>query len=177
MSPQLLRFCERLAREGYATIAPDLFFRSGGSEAGDFGTLMGALDPAEIRADVAAAIAHLRDLGVTKVGITGFCMGGHIAYVTAVDGPAVACAAGFYGGGIARHLGAPACPFVLFFGGNDTWIPADQVEAVRAHHPDETVVYSEAGHGFMRDGSDDYHEAAAADAWERLTAFFAEHLR
>src|SRR5437764_750550 len=30
MSQQLLRVCERLAAEGYATIAPDLFFRTGG---------------------------------------------------------------------------------------------------------------------------------------------------
>ena len=46
---------------------------------------------------------------------------------------------------------------------------------VAAHHPD-TTVYPEAGHGFMRDGSDDYSEAAATDAWSRLLAHFGEHL-
>jgi dienelactone hydrolase len=29
----------------------------------------------------------------------------------------------------------------------------------------------------MRDGSDSYDEAAATDAWRKLLAFFAEHLR
>lgn len=177
MSPQLLRFCERLGREGYAAIAPDLFFRSGGSEAADFGTLIGALEPEEIRADLEDAIAHLRTLGVAKIGITGFCMGGGIAYRTAVDGPDVACAASFYGGGIAQRLGEPRCPVLLFFGGTDPWIPSDAITAVQAHHPEVTVVYPDAGHGFMRDRSDDYHDAAATDAWSRLLAFFAQHLR
>ena len=32
MSTQLLRVCERLARAGYAALAPDLFWRFGGSD-------------------------------------------------------------------------------------------------------------------------------------------------
>ena len=35
ISPQLLRVCQRLAAEGYGVIAPDLFYRAGGTEAGD----------------------------------------------------------------------------------------------------------------------------------------------
>ena len=38
------------------------------------------------------------------------------------------------------------------------------------------IVYPEAEHGFMRDGSDSYHAESAADAWERMLAFFAKHL-
>jgi carboxymethylenebutenolidase len=48
---------------------------------------------------------------------------------------------------------------------------------VRAHHPGRVVVYPEAGHGFMRDGSPSFDEAAASDAWRRLLDFFAEHVR
>ena len=29
----------------------------------------------------------------------------------------------------------------------------------------------------MRDGSDNYHETAAPDAWQRMLAFFAQHLQ
>jgi carboxymethylenebutenolidase len=177
MSPQLLRFSERLAREGYAVVAPDLFFRSGGSEAGDFATLIGNLRPDEVRADLDGAVAALRALGASAVGITGFCMGGSFAYRAAVEGVDVACAASFYGGFIANELGSPRCPLLCFFGGTDEWVPAASIEAVRAHHPDDVVVYPDAGHGFMRDGSPDFNEAAAADAWARLLAFFAKHLR
>ena len=79
------------------------------------------------------------------------------------------CAVPFYGGGIAGRLGTPTCPTLLLFGGRDDYIPTEDIEAVRAHHPDETVVYPDAGHGFFRDGSDSYDESAAADAWHRLT--------
>ena len=39
------------------------------------------------------------------------------------------------------------------------------------------IVYEDAEHGFMRDGSDNYHETAAPDAWARMLAFFAQHLQ
>lgn len=39
------------------------------------------------------------------------------------------------------------------------------------------IVYEDAEHGFMRDGSENYHETAATDAWTRLLVFFAQHLR
>ncbi|HEY8217234.1 MAG TPA: dienelactone hydrolase family protein [Acidimicrobiia bacterium] len=177
MSPQLLRFCERLAREGYATAAPDLFFRSGGSEAADFATLIGALRPEEVRADLDGAVAALRAEGASAVGITGFCMGGSIAYRAALVDVDVACAAPFYGATIGQELGAPHCPVLCFFGGTDEYIPPEAINAVRAHHGDDVIVYPDAGHGFMRDGSPNFDEQAAADAWTRLLAFFAQHLR
>lgn len=177
ISPQLLRFCERLGREGYAVVAPDLFFRSGGSEAADFATLIGALQRDEVLADLAAAHAHLRAFGATAIGITGFCMGGTITYRAALSDLELRAAAPFYGGQVAQELGDPKCPVLLFFGGRDEYIPAPAIDAVRAHHPEQVVVYPDAGHGFMRDGSPNFDEAAARDAWDRLLAFFAEHLR
>jgi carboxymethylenebutenolidase len=176
ISPQLLRVCERLAGEGYAAIAPDLFFRSGGSEAADFATLMGALDPEETLADVTEAGETLRRLGATRIGVTGFCMGGRYAWYTAVHGDGFAAAVGFYGGGIADELGEPQCPTLLFFGGQDPYIPPEDIERVAGHHPD-TIVYPEASHGFMRDRSESYDETSALDAWARTLSFFGEHLR
>ena len=177
MSPQLLRLCERLDREGYAVAAPDLFFRSGGSEAADFATLIGALQRDEVLADLTAAHGHLRSLGAATIGITGFCMGGTIAYRAALSELELGAAAPFYGGQVAQELGEPRCPVLLFFGGRDEYIPAAAIDAVRAHHRDQVVVYPDAEHGFMRDGSPSFDEAAAGDAWDRLLGFFAEHLR
>jgi carboxymethylenebutenolidase len=177
MSPQLLRVCERLADAGYAALAPDLFVRSGGSEAADFATLIGALTADDVQADLTEAVQRLRDLGAAKVGITGFCLGGTISYRAALSGLDLACAAPFYGGHIPRELGRPACPILAFFGGRDEYIPEAAVEAVQAHHPDDVVVYPDAEHGFMRDGSPSYHPAAAVDAWSRLLPFFDQHLR
>ncbi len=74
---------------------------------------------------------------------------------------------GFYGARIAAELGEPRCPTLLIFGGDDEYIPVADIEAVVAHHP-QTVVYPEARHGFMRDGSASYDEAAATDGWSRM---------
>jgi carboxymethylenebutenolidase len=175
ISPQLLRVCQRFAGEGYATIAPDLFFRSGGTDAADFATLMGALVPEQVLADVEASAGILRNLGAGKIGVTGFCMGGRYSWHTALHGHGFAAAVGFYGGGIASDLGVPRCPTLLFFGGQDPYIPPADIARVAAHHPD-TVVYPEATHGFMRDRSDSYDEPSATDAWARTLAFFGQQL-
>jgi carboxymethylenebutenolidase len=176
ISPQLLRVCQRLAHEGYATIAPDLFWRFGGSDPDKATEHYPALRHSDGRADVVECIGWLRAIGAAKVGITGFCMGGGYAYLAATAGD-VDAAVPFYGGGIAQHLGAPRCPFLAFFGGRDEWISRDDIAAVEAHHEGDVVVYEEAEHGFMRDGSDTYHESAATDAWTRMLAFFAQHLQ
>lgn len=176
ISPQLLRVCQRLAAEGYGAIAPDLFFRSGGTESADFASLMGALSPAQVLADVTAAAGTLRGLGAERIGVTGFCMGGRFSWDTAVHGQGFEAAVGFYGGGIADDLGDPTCPTLLFFGGQDPYIPTEDIERVVAHHPD-TIVYPHATHGFMRDGSESFDPEAAADAWDRTLTFFGEHLR
>lgn len=176
MSSQLLRVCERLAAEGYAAVAPDLFFRAGGPEAADFGTLIGSLDRERTAADLAESAALLRSLGAGKVGVTGFCMGGLQTYRAAVTTSTFDAAVGFYGATISRELGTPQCPTLLFFGHADPYIPQADIDAVAAHHPD-TVVYHGAGHGFFRDGSENYDQSAAEDAWKRLLAHFDAHLR
>ncbi len=177
MKPQLLRVCERLAAEGYAVVAPDLYWRFGGSNPEAGANMFGQLRHADGRADIVEAVDRLRGLGAATVGITGFCMGGGYAYMAAVSGVDVDAAVSFYGGGIAAHLGDPYCPLLCFFGGRDEWIPADDIALVEKHHPGQVVVYPDAEHGFMRDGSKNYDETAATDAWQRLLDFFATHLR
>jgi len=175
ISPQLMRFCERLAREGYLTVAPDLFHRFGGGDPAK--PWYTRLRDADALDDIREAVAEARRRGARRVGVTGFCMGGRLTYLTAVSGVDVQAAAPFYGAGIGRNLGAPGCPLLAFFGGKDEYVPMEEIEAVRAHHAGQVVVYAEAGHGFMRDGSESYREDDAADAWRRLTTFFTQHLR
>ncbi len=175
ISAQLLRVCERLADEGYAAVAPDLFWRFGGSDPVRADEHYPRLRHADGRQDIRECIGRLRALGVTSVGITGFCMGGGYAYLAAVSGD-VDAAVPFYGGGIAQHLGTVKCPLLAFFGGRDEWIPRADVAMVERHHDGDVIVYEDAGHGFMRDGSDSYDETAAADAWTRMLTFFDTNL-
>jgi carboxymethylenebutenolidase len=176
ISPQLLRVCERLAGDGYAAIAPDLYHRTGGSDPGRFMEQIRAVRLEEVMLDAAACIDVLRAAGATSIGVTGFCMGGRFTYEAALAGLEVQAAAGFYGAGIGTVLGAPTCPLLLFYGGDDEYVPPEEIATVEAHHPGQVVVYPGAEHGFMRDGSDSYDEDSATDAWRRLLGFFAEHL-
>ncbi len=157
-------------------MAPDLFFRMGGTEALlDVVTQMGSLDREQTATDIDEAIGLLRDAGATGVGAIGFCMGGLQAYRAALSSPGCDAAVGFYGSRIAAEKGEPRCPTLLLFGADDEYIPTADIEAVVARQPG-TVVYPGAGHGFMRDGSDSYDEEAATDGWRRMLVFLATHL-
>jgi carboxymethylenebutenolidase len=194
---------ERVAREGYVALAPDFFHRSfpglelgydqKGMEVGMKG--LASLDADQMIADARAAVATLRrQPGCTgKLGAMGFCIGGHMTYLTACETD-VAAAASFYGGGIAapKGPGGKEPPIsrtpklegklVCLFGGKDAMIPAAQVDAIRkaltgAKKRHEVVVYPDADHGFFCDQRATYHAPSAKDAWERVKRLFAEELR
>jgi carboxymethylenebutenolidase len=176
MTLQMLRFCERLAAEGYSVAAPDLFFRTGGPEAKeDYMEQVQEVQPEQMLDDLAIAVQALRASGAVRIGVMGFCMGGVFTWRAALQRDGYDAAVGFYGAGIAADLGRPRCPTLLFFGRNDPWIPSEDIDEVANYH-DNTVVYPQAGHGFMRDGSEEYVPDAAADAWHKMLAHFQLHL-
>jgi len=194
---------ERVAREGYLALAPDYFHRTGpGAEYGyddaGFGAgmkLLGALQADEMLADAKAALAWLRgrkDVRGDRIGCMGFCIGGHMTYLTACETD-VRAAASFYGGGIAAPQAPGGAPSTLdrtgklkgkilcLFGAKDGFIPMEQVEAVRgalakAKTRHEVVVYPDADHGFFCEQRASYQEKAAKDAWEKLKKLFREEL-
>jgi len=194
---------ERVAREGYVALAPDFFHRSfpgldvgydeKGMEVGMKG--LTALDADQMIEDARAAVTYLRKApGCTgKLGAMGFCIGGHMTYLTACETD-VAAAASFYGGGIAAPKGPGGKPstvsrtpkltgkLLCLFGGKDAMIPQGQVDAIRKALSDakkrhEVVVYDAADHGFFCDQRATHHAASAKDAWERVKRLFAEELR
>lgn len=175
MSWQLLRVCERLAGEGYVAVAPDVYHRLHAGD-GDWQSAFGTLKPEDALADIRAAVAIAREHSAKKVGITGFCMGGRLSYLAATNDVDIQAAVPFYGGGIDGILADAHCPLLAFFGGNDEYVPMSSIEQVQARHAEDVVVYPDAQHGFMRDGSPEYHATAAPEAWARTLAFFGTHL-
>ena len=176
MSWQLLRVCERLASEGYVAVAPDVYHRFHAGD-GDWQKAFSTLQHEQALEDIRAAVASAREHGAKKVGITGFCMGGRLSYLAATHEVDIQAAVPFYGGGVDGILADAHCPLLAFFGGNDEYVPMTSIDKVRARHGDDVVVYDDAQHGFMRDGSPEYHATAAPDAWQRALAFFATHLK
>jgi carboxymethylenebutenolidase len=194
----------RLAREGYATLAPDLYYREQDAVVGydnlpDAIRLMMSLWDDKIVKDMGAAISYLQQqpsVRGDRIGVTGFCMGGRVTFLTACLNPAVKAAVPFYGGGIASimqigertpkapldHADKLAAPMLLFFGENDLFIPLDEVERIKIRLAElkktaETVVYPGAPHGFFCEERDSYRADAAKDAWSRMLKFFGQHLK
>jgi carboxymethylenebutenolidase len=67
---------------------------------------------------------------------------------------------------------------MINLGAEDSHIGKDQVEAVRAAHPEvEIFVYEGTGHAFNRDADpNSYSPAAAKLARERSLAFLKSHI-
>lgn len=194
---------ERIARDGYVTIAPDFYYRSQDRVAG-YGELpkaiglMNELPGYEaLIADIRATMDHLRaqaDVRGDRIGMTGFCMGGFLTFLAACHLP-LAAAAPFYGGGIGRTMmpseRRPYPPLedaagitgtmLLFYGDQDAFIPAEEVALVKERLEQlgkdaQVIVYPGADHGFFCDERPSYHEAAAQDSWKRLLRLFETKL-
>ncbi|MDE3087306.1 MAG: dienelactone hydrolase family protein [Acidobacteriota bacterium] len=188
---------DRLAAAGYLTVVPHLYHRTGDPvvDYGEYAALgphMEALGEAGLMADVDAAVGRLADdgIGPAATGIVGFCMGGTVAFLSAVR-RRLGAAVTFYGGGVGTgRFGLPPLvelapglqtPWLGLYGDRDQSIPVADVEALaaaaaRAPVETEVVRYGEAGHGFHCDERADYHEPSAADAWGRALEFFGRHL-
>lgn len=183
----------RIAAEGYVALAPDVYYRQANAVVGydqlpEAISLMTSLRDDAIVQDVSAAVAHLEAqpfVRADRIGITGFCMGGRISFLSACTIPSLKAAAPFYGGGIGGLLDRAAgisCPMLLFFGDQDPFIPNQEVATIRTTLGSlgknaEVQVYPGAPHGFFCNERDSYRADAAADAWKRLTTFLARHLK
>lgn len=183
---------ERIAREGYVTLAPDLYARFGSPTApyDDVKQAIGymkRLDADQVMAEVGVAIAHLKAqpfVRADRIGIVGFCMGGTVALRTACRFPAdIRVSIPFYGGYPALpEVERLAAPVLALFGEADTMIPAAQVKEIeetlrRLGKTAEVVVYPGAGHGFFCDERGSYHEASARDAWAHVRDWLQKYLK
>jgi carboxymethylenebutenolidase len=178
------------AKDGFLVVAPAIFDRFergvelkyGGEDQQRAYGFYQQLKPETTLMDVAAAYGAAKEAG-KGIGIIGYCYGGLTAWLVATRGESLkmqpSCCVGYYAGGIGSVAKEePSCPVMLHFGANDTHIGMDQVDAVRAAHPEvEIFVYEGAGHAFNRDvDAEHYHAASAKLARERSLAFLKTHI-
>jgi carboxymethylenebutenolidase len=191
----------RFAANGYAAICPNLFWReapdASPDDASAFVRGQGGIADEQIIGDVATAAAALRGLdnATGKVGVIGHCSGGRQALLvsTAVDlDAAVDCYGAFALDApptgfplkmapIKDRLPDVRCPVLGLFGDDDKNPGPDEVArlaALMAEHGKsfESHSYEGAGHGFFAVDRPAYRPAAAVDGWQRIFAFFGQHL-
>jgi carboxymethylenebutenolidase len=183
---QIRDVVRRLAKAGFAAIAPDLYARLGAPN-GDGVTDYTIFKPYAMRlerdvwlGDVRAAVQWLSaKFPGTKTGMTGFCMGGKLALIAAIEeGELFSVVAPFYGDVAGLDPKALHIPLCGSYGGRDTGIPPDKVREFTAALavPNDLRIYDEAGHAFFDDERPSYVASAAADAWARTLACFNKYL-
>jgi len=193
----------RFAKLGYLAIAPEFFTRAG--DPNTFGTvaeiqknIVAPTSDMQVLNDLQAALVWAGKNGgdLKKVGVTGFCWGGRITWLSATL-PQVRAGVAWYGRVIGektennpRHpvdiAAELKAPVLGLYGGADTGISLESVEQMRAalakaapKNPAAKAsrfeIYPDAPHAFHADYRATYREGPAKDGWEKCIAWFKQH--
>ena len=199
--------CRRLAKAGYAAIAPAFFVRVQDpaplSDMQAIQRIVAAAGYEQVMGDISATLDWIGAQSwarADKVGITGFCWGGKVVWQACARFAAIKAGVAWYG----RLAPAPdatpvqiasgqpwpvdladdlKAPVLGLYGGQDQGIPQASVDQMRqaltsaGQTHSEIVVYPDAPHGFHADYRASYVEADAKDGWRRLLAVFAKALK
>ena len=191
----------RFATLGYLAIAPELFVRQGDAKAPTdidtlFATIVSKVPDAQVMGDLDAAVAWAAAHGgdTARLGVTGFCWGGRQTWLYAAHNPAVKAGVAWYGrltgaknerqtAHPVDRAGALEAPVLGLYGGADTGIPLDTVEAMKvalvagseAAKRSQFVVYPEAKHAFFADYRPSYDKPSAEDGWKRCLDWLRVH--
>jgi len=177
----------RLAGEGYTVLAVDLY---GGKTAESpekarqlVKTVMQNRKAAQ--SNLQQAYEYLsNERQAPEVGVIGWCFGGGWALQTALLLPKLDAAVIYYGELVTdfQALKKLETPVLGIFGAQDQGIPVESVRSFETALKSlgktaEIYIYENAGHAFANSSGDRYVPEAAADAWQKTTAFLKQHLK
>ena len=198
---------DRIAAAGYAVLEPNVFYRAGrapiwetpdlNDEAarGEFFEtimpLMASLTPERIVADSAAYLDALGEYATGPVAITGYCMGGRLAWtIAAHHSERVAAVGGFHTGRMVTdespspHEWAPRVTAEVYWGhaDNDGSMTDEHIatldaamDAAGVRHTTEK--YAGASHGYTMSDMGVYDEAAAERHFDALFGLLERTIR
>jgi len=194
LNDDIRKKADQFAARGYLALAPDLndgkfWVRCVRSALGQLRAQSG---PAFAVLEAARDFLAARADSTGRTGVIGFCMGGGFALLCAPR-PGFSAASVNYGEVPKDAEGAlaGACPIVGSYGGRDPMGTGHPERLQRAlavlEVPHDVKVYPGSGHRFLSEASGagavlakvtrmSYQQADAADAWQRIFAFFGEHL-
>jgi len=179
--------CDRLAREGFVALAPDLYRGESSTDPDVAGRLMMDLEIPRAARDLEGAVnALLGHEGVVgpKVGAVGFCMGGQLALYAATRNPRVGAVVDCYGvhPNVTLDLSGLVAPVMGIFAENDSFVPPEvarklESELRAAGKRTDFTIFPGVDHAFMNDTRPDVYDAESADrAWGQMLAFLRAEL-
>lgn len=193
--------CRRLAKLGYCAIAPELFARQGDPRSIESipeiqAKITSRTPDAQVMSDLDATVAWAAAQGADagRLAITGFCWGGRITWLYAAHNPQLKAGVAWYGrlvGTVSEFTpkypgdltGEQKAPVLGLYGGLDTGIPLETVEAMEeklktgspAARASQIHIYDNAPHAFHADYRPSYRKEDAEDGWQRMLAWFRKH--
>jgi carboxymethylenebutenolidase len=191
LNDQIRGVADKLAAAGYRALVPDLYRGKVALEANEAEHLMKGLDFAVAAAqDIRGAVQHLKASGSSKVGVTGFCMGGALTLLAAVNVPEVDAAVVWYGYPPLEYIDATRirAPLMAHWATEDAAFPIAKVDELEKKLVSAKIAFEfhryHAKHAFANETADSRnlpflkHDAAAAEvAWRRTMEFLAKHLK
>ena len=191
LNDQIKGVADKLAAAGYRALVPDLYRGKVALEANEAEHLMTNLNFGDAAGqDVRGAVQHLKASGSAKAGVTGFCMGGALTLLAAVNVPEADAAVCWYGYPPLEYIDAAKikAPLLGHFATGDVPFPIAKVDELEKKLRAASVRFEfhryEAKHAFANETADskklpivEYNAAAAELAWRRTMEFLGRHLK
>jgi carboxymethylenebutenolidase len=186
--PHIKDIADRFAAEGFVALAPDMYHGEVTSEPDLAGKLLMSMNLATAGKDLSGAVDALQErTGRSKVGATGFCMGGGLALMAACLRPdAISAVAPFYGGmrpDTVIEWDNLAAVVEGHYAETDRGTAAPEavkeLEAtLRAKGKNATFhIYPGTQHAFFNDTRPEVYDAEVSQvAWDRMLSLFRAHL-
>jgi carboxymethylenebutenolidase len=177
VNDQIQAVAKRYAEAGFLALVPDLYHGQLAKDAEEATRLMKALDSAQAVQEIAGAVAFLRERSNGKVAITGYCMGGALAFRSAAHIRGLAAVVPFYGLPGDLDWSKIDAPIQAHFAQHDDWATVAGAQKIKAAVtvPMDLHIY-DAQHAFANEQRPDvYNREAAKQAWGHALAFLRAH--
>ncbi len=186
LNEHIEHWADRLAEDGYAALAVDLYGGKVATTPGDAMALMKKVDETRARTILLAADHFMRTdprVKASRLGGIGWCFGGRWSLELAIADPKLDADVVYYGHVPTdpEKMSTLRTPVLAFFGKRDPSIPQAHVDAfehaLETLHVDHTVYRYDAEHAFANPSGARYNEKAAADAWQHVREFLDRRLK
>jgi len=198
-------FCRETARRfsqhGYLAICPDIYCRVGHGTPDEISKIAresGGVPDDSVMGDCKGALDYVASQANCngKVGVIGMCSGGRHAFLAACTVDGFSAAVNCWGGRVSvpKEQLPPGqvapidyteklnIPLLGLFGNDDKFPTPEEVnvleDTLKKYGKDyQFHRYDGAGHGFMYYHNNMYRQEQAMDGWNKIFAFFGEHLK
>ena len=184
MNDHIKDITTRLANEGFAALAVDMYDGKVTKDPKEAQGIMMAMDKTAAMDKLNGAVAFLKGTPqVGNVGVIGFCMGGFFSLSLACNNKEIRAAAPFYGSVPPNELLSKLnAPVIYFYGEKDQHITSADIDRLEqlmksAGNAGGVVRYPESDHAFFNDTRKEvYNPRDAKDAWTRALTFLRKNL-